>query len=1054
MAATAAVVFGIVALDRLPLNLLPDISYPSLTLRTEYLNAAPVEVETAVTRPVEEAVGVVPGLQRIWSISRAELSEVHLEFDWGEAMQVAALEVRDKLNLVQLPDDAEQTVILRYDPNREPILRLSLTGGTNPAQRRDIADRAVKRQLESIAGIASAQIHGGLTPEVRVFLDEQRLAALGLSVSDVVDALARENVNLPGGTIKDERSVLLVRTLNEFRDVPQISQTILRQSADGTVRLGDVASVELRHREQDEITRVNGEDSVQIDLYRAGDANTVTASRAVQARLPDIQQALPAGWQLSVLSDQAGTIEAAISDVRSAALMGLVLTVLVLYFFLRHLPSTLMVGLSIPISVVATFIPMFQFGVSLNIMSFGGLALGIGMLVDCSIVVIEAISRQRAIEPSARTAAARGASEVASAVTASTLTTVAVFFPIVFVEGVAGQLFRDMALTVCFSLAASLLVSLTLIPVLASLRGSALSALAEGQPADSVLSTDRNRGMRRWLRRLVSAVVVELPAWCLRQARRIVGFFFGAFLRLFLIVTAPVLAAMNALFRVYPVALRATLAAPGAVILAGAVLFAASLALSPSLGRELIPPLSTGEFGYQLRLPEGTPLRVTAEVMSVAERELTGDPRFVRVFTTIGTLSSAEMTGETKGENLAQIQLVLNGASNPPLEAQAAADVRKLLERFPDAELEFVRPSFFSFRTPVEVQIYGDDLAALQTFSEVVAARLAAIPGLTDVRTSLTTSNPEIQIEFDRDRMASIGLDPMVVARLLRSKIGGEVATEFRRREDLIDVRVQLAEGDRDRIADLRQLAVGGTPRAPVRLEAIATVESVRGPASIVRNHQQRMAAVSATPGDRDLGSVIAEVDGLIRGLTVPPLLTVQVSGQSEEMQQSFRSLAFALALAIFLVYLVMASQFESLILPAVVIATVPLGLIGVIAGLYVTGYPVSVLSLIGTIMLAGIIVNNAIVMVDYANQRRASGMTVSEAIIHACQVRLRPIMMTTSTTILGLLPMALGLGEGNELRAPMAIAVISGLIVGTLLTLFVIPAWYKIVVRDQRAGA
>ncbi|MDX1503530.1 MAG: efflux RND transporter permease subunit, partial [Thermoanaerobaculia bacterium] len=675
MATLAVTTFGFLAARRLPVELLPDLSYPTLTVQTSYPDAAPVSVEQFVTRPVEEALGVIPGVREMRSTSRSGLSEVILEFEWDEEMDFAAMEVRDRLGLVELPREAEPSRVLRFDPTLDPILRLAFSGDRPLDELRQLADRWLKQRLEAVRGVAAAKVRGGLDPEVLVEADEDRLAALGLTLDDLATALAAENVNQPGGQLKDFNAVYLVRTLHEFVDLDQLRRTVVRERDGTRVRVEDVATVTRGHRDRDEITRLDGREVVELALHREGSANTVAVAQEVRAELDRLAGEMPEDLEITVLTDQSLYISAAVGQVWNAALLGGILAILVLYFFLRDPVATAIIGLSIPVSIVATFLPMQQAGVSLNIMSLGGLALGIGMLVDNSIVVLEAIDRRRREGASRREAAVLGASEVAGAVTAATLTTLSVFFPIVFVEGIAGQLFRDQALTICFSLLTSLVVSLSLIPSLAAFdpearRREAFRTLfvwdADPRSTESLPWTVRLGPLelppvgdgRHWASRLLTVLLFPLRLAAAAALAAVAALGWG-FRRLFGFVTAPLARGFDAVGRVYPGLLRRALARRWTVVGVAVALFAASIAAVPWLGTNLVPDLAQGEFAFQLRLPEGTPVETTAETVGRIEAQLAGRPPFQRVFSLIGSLPSAASGRRTLGENLAQINFDL-----------------------------------------------------------------------------------------------------------------------------------------------------------------------------------------------------------------------------------------------------------------------------------------------------------------------------------------------------------------------------------------------------------
>jgi HAE1 family hydrophobic/amphiphilic exporter-1 len=1058
MATLAVSTFGLLAVQNLPVDLLPDLSYPTLTIQTEYQDAAPETVEQFVTRPIEEAVGVIPGVREMRSQSRSSLSEVVLEFEWGESMDTAGLDVRERLGLVELPREAEIPRVLRFDPSLEPIMRLGFHGERDLDELRQLADRWLKPRLEAVVGVASAKVRGGLDPEIVVEADEDRLAALGLTPADLAVALRQENVNQPGGTLRDFNAIYLVRTMHEFEDLEQIRRTVVRETPSGRVRVEDVATVYRGHRDREEISRLGGREVVEIALHRQGTANTVAVAKAVEERLDELRREMPEDLQIEVLTDLSAYITAAIQMVWSAAWIGGVLAILVLYFFLRDLRATAIIALTIPISVVATFLFMQRAGVSLNIMSLGGLALGIGMLVDNSIVVLEAIDRRRSEGLERRQAAITGAGEVAGAVTAATLTTVAVFFPIVFVQGVAGQLFRDQAITVCLSLATSLVVSLTLIPALSGYTARTgfenASRFAGGRrrEGEALPFTFRFAGFelepvgngQSWLSRAATVLVFPIR-FLLVLATLVIGAGWWAFSRVFQIAASPLGRVLDGLGHSYPGALSRALQRRWVVLSIAIALFAASIMVIPHLGTDLVPDLAQGEFAFQLRLPEGTTLEATAETVDRIEGMLIDDPAFASVFSMVGSLPSAASGRRTLGENLAQLNFRMAGETNAGDEAEAVQRVRATIARFPRAEAELVRPAVLSVRPPIAVQIFADDLLELDRAADQVRRALEDLGEVRDVATTSEPGNPEILVELDRERAAALGISAEDVGVAMRTKIRGDVVGEFRDGEERIDIRLRAGERFRSLASGVQALRIILPNGTTVPVSAVADVVTGRGPAAIYRYTGARVAEITALRATRDLGGALTAVNEAVSRLRLPPGARLELAGQNEELAVSFNSLWLAMALATFLVYVVMASQFESLVHPFVILMAVPLGVVGVVAALIVTSHSISVLVLIGAIMLAGIVVNNAIVLIDAVNRRRRDGQPIDDALMGAGSERLRPILMTTATTVLALFPMALGLGAGDELRAPLAITVIGGLTVATFLTLLVIPCIYRI---------
>ncbi|MDH3523484.1 MAG: efflux RND transporter permease subunit [Acidobacteriota bacterium] len=1043
MGAVALVLFGLVAFQRLSINLLPDLSYPSLTVETRYPGAAPAEVESLVTRPIEEVVGVVSGVQRLTSVSRPGLSQVTLEFDWKRDMDFATLDVREKLDLIRLPEQAQEPVVLRFDPANDPILRLYLTGGESLYQLRYVGEEVVKKDLESTEGVAAIKVNGGYEEEVQVQVDEGKLALVGLTIQQVNDRLLAENVNQAGGSLYESEARYLVRANNEFVDLDDILQTVLTSPAGRAVRVADVATVTRGHKRREVVTRYGGREAVELAVYKEGDANTVQVAKAVRARLASIEDEVPEGIEIAAGVDQSKFIEASIREVLSNAGLGGLIAIVVLLFFLKDLRSTLIIGVSIPISIVTTFFLMYRTGTTLNIMSLGGLALGVGMLVDNAIVVLEAVYKHREAGKGAFAAARDGASEVGRAVIASTLTTVAVFLPVVFLEGVAAQLFRDMALTVSFSLLASLAIALTLIPMLAAAGGTARLESVPLPPAPG-------RRVRRFFWRLL----VLAPSFALRGLRRALSFARRGLTMACRPLSQAFDAGLGAVSGAYPRALGWALGRKAVVVAAAAASFAGALALVPSLGFDLIPTFSQGEFSFFVELPEGTPLEVVDRYVAQVQEAVREDPRVASLSSIAGGRGLSLTSTGTEGENTARIQVLMAPGTGAEDEQAIADRLRGRLAQNPQVAFKFERPTYFSFRTPIEVEVYDDDLAELHDVAAVLQREIAAVPGLVDIESSAELGNPELQVRFDRDQFAQLELSIGDVADTIRSKVQGDVATRLTEGDREIDIVVRSVDVGSADVADIENFIVAQRHGIPVYLKSIARVEVVNGPSEIRRVGQKRAAVVSGNLDGRDMGAAAADVRAAVAGVALPATTTATLSGQEEERTQSLRSLALAMALAIFLVYLVMASQFESFLHPFIIIFTLPLGAIGVVLALAVTGNSVNIVAMIGAVMLAGIVVNNAIILIDAVNQRRRAGLAKRDALLAAGRDRLRPILMTSATTVLGLTPMALGLGEGAELRAPLAITVIGGLSVATLLTLVVIPVVYAAVDRRDVIAA
>jgi HAE1 family hydrophobic/amphiphilic exporter-1 len=1044
MVTVAVLMFGIVAFGRLPLNLLPDISYPSLTVETKYPQAAPNEVENLVTKPIEEVVAVVSGGQRMFSRSRAGVSEVTMEFGWDTNMDFAALDVREKLDLAQLPRDAEKPNILRFDPSNDPILRVILSSShSNLVALREYAEKTIKKDLESIDGIAAVKINGGLEEEIHVFLDETRLANVGLTVQDVTTTLSRNNVNIAGGSLYENEARYLVRTLNEFQRVDELNHLVVREDAFRKILLKDVARIERGTKEREIITRINGKEGVEMAIFKEGDANTVQVARVAKDRLKMIQEGagnkngngnkentaiVKSGIEMEIMFDQSKFIQESIDDVRSNAIFGGLIAILILFLFLREFRSTSIIGLSIPISVIATFFVMYQLNIKLNIMSLGGLALGVGMLVDNAVVVLESITRHYKQGKTLAAAAYDGTSEVGLAVTASTLTTVVVFLPISFIEGIAGQLFKDLAITVTVSLLVSMIASFALIPMLFS-RGVQKGAMEVPN--------------YKW--RASKFIFLSIPGGITRGLRfvfRFLGRLLSRAMRPLIHLTNSALEAFN---RMYPGVLRSAVRHRGLVLLASAALLFLSVLVIGQLGIELIPPLSQGEFSFEMELPEGTPLRETNTTLLSIEEQVRKLPEVANCMVLIGRNANVSWTAAESHENSAVMNIKVQGEDLKFAEEAASQKIRQMLNRYPDLTYKLQRPSLFSFRTPIEVEVYSDDLEAASLAASRIESNLERLGGLTDIKSSWEEGSPEAHIIFNRDQLSRFNLRLEDVANILKSKVQGEVATEFREGDDEIDIRVWNEVMTRNSIQDLASMTVARVNEVPIPLSQVATVHMGRGPNEIRRVNQKRAIVLSANLQGVSLGRVSEQIKKMLAETQLPGNVTATLGGQSEELQRSFQSLYLVAALAFFLVYFVMAAQFESLLQPFILMFTVPLALIGIAAILWLTGQTISVIVIMGFIILAGIVVNNGIILVDYINNMRKQGMPLVDAMIEAGKVRIRPILMTTLTTLLGMIPMAFTTGEGSEIRAPLAITLIGGLSVSTMLTMIIIPVLYSI---------
>ena len=1072
------VLFGFIALRDLKVNLLPDLSYPTLTVRTEYTGAAPAEIETLISEPVEEAVGVVKRLRKLKSISRTGQSDVVLEFAWGTDMDQASLEVRDKLDILRLPLEAKAPVVLRFNPSTEPVMRLVLTtpGNASGSERAELmrlrryADNELKKRLEPVDGVAAVKVGGGLEDEVQVLVDADRLSQLNIPVSLVIDRLRQENVNISGGRIEEGSERYLVRTVNQFSDLNQMRDLLVTNLNGVPIRLRDVATVEQGYKEREAVIRFKGREAVELAIYKEGDANTVAAADSVRKALRAMEtanQATPPGGAgpgtpgtykidgipVQTIEDQSKFIRNALAEVKFEALIGGVLSILIIFFFLRDGWSTFVIGLSLPVSIIATFFFMDRLGLSLNVMSLAGLALATGMVVDDSIVVLESIAKARERGLGVLQAAIAGTREVSMAVVASTLTTVAVFFPLVFVQGVAGQLFKDQALTVSIALMISLIVSLTLIPMLSSITGKAPMSFKPERPhpdwtpqnkvarAAAVAGRGARSGVRWGSFGLAVGVITAF-----RALFGGVGFILakvGEF------ILRPYERAAKWYVRILPRALEK----PWLILGSSTAAFILALGVASTLGTDLIPQLAQDRFEMTARLPPGTQLRETDALVRAVQKAHSQDVDVEALYGVSGTGTRLDANPTESGENVAKLSVVLGENYSKDTEAAVTERMRATMAAYPDIQVKFGRPELFSFSTPLEIELRGQDLEAIQKAGRKLAELLQASPHFADVKSSVQQGSPEIQIRFDQERAAALGLTSRQIADQVVRQVRGEVATRYSFRDRKIDVLVRGREKDRASVSDIRRIIVNPQSDRPVTLESVADVVETEGPSEIHRADQTRVALVSSNLRNVDLGTAVAEVRQLVADNPLGTDIKLAFGGQSEELESSINSLLFAFGLAIFLVYLVMASQFESLLHPFVILFAIPLAMVGAVAALWLSDSSVSVVVFIGLILLVGIVVKNAIVLIDKVNQLREEGVAKKEAICQGAASRLRPIIMTTMTTLFGFAPLAFFGGDGAEVRAPMAITVIGGLAVSTILTLVVIPIMYNLLDRKTDAS-
>ncbi|KUO52051.1 MAG: multidrug ABC transporter [Desulfitibacter sp. BRH_c19] len=1010
MAVCIVIILGFVSFTNLSVDLYPDFSLPYALVMTNYEGAAPEEIENLVTRPLEETMATLSGVDEIMSESIPGTSMIFIAMNWGTDMDLATLEMREQIDFVTtfMPSDISKPMVLQMDPSMMPILELGVTGGDDLAQLKDLVENEMKDRLLRIDGVASIYTTGGLTREIHVLIDPARLNAYGLSMDQVMGALRSENVNFSSGQVTDGNKEFFVRTMGQYENIEDIGNVVLSLPSGGHIYLKDLGEIKDTHNEVSQITRVNGESSIGVHIVKQSKTNTVQVANKVKAEIAMMEKELPVDVKINISFDQSEFINQAIDGVVRNAIIGGFLAIVVLLLFLRNVRSTLVIATAIPISIISTFTLIYFNDLTLNMMSLGGITLGIGMMVDSSIVILENIYRYGQQGYSKIEAAKQGAAEVSSAVVAATFTTLAVFLPIVFVEGIAAELFGDLALTVSFALAMALLVSLTLIPMLAS----------------KLLVTNGNGG----------AKAVPTKSTPIKWAANGMGRF------------------LDLLGDKYRAVLDWALGHRKTVIAVVIVALVGSFAMVPMVGMSFMPTMDSGEISISINLERGTVLEETNAIATEVEEYLETIQEVKTIFVSVAPPRDGMTgTGSPATERIS-IRAMLVGTGSREKDSLIIADeIRSYLATIPGAEISVAaidssQGGGGGTMSPIAVKIKGSDLAVLQELSEQIKSVIESVPGTREVETPSIEGDPEYRIYVDRAKASQYGLNVAQVASTARAVLEGQVATRYRTGDSEIDVKVMYPESYREGLKNLKDSYITSPTGMKVPLSMIAEIKADRGPASITREDQVRTFTVNSQILGRDLGSVMTDIEQKVAAeIQLPRGYTVHYGGEMEEMINAFSSLLLALALAIVLVYMVMASQFESLMYPFVIMFTMPTTLIGVILGLAITGKEFSVPTFIGLIMLAGIVVNNAIVLVDYINVLRRRGIERNEAILSAGPIRLRPILMTSLTTVLALLPSALGIGEGAEAMAPMAIAVVTGLSVSSIFTLVLIPVMYTL---------
>jgi HAE1 family hydrophobic/amphiphilic exporter-1 len=997
------IILGFISFTRLPIDLMPDITFPTLSLSTSYGNASPEEIEELITRPIEEAMAAVPGVEEISSTSSEGRSSIRISFAWGIDLEEASNDIRDRLDriLPSLPEDIDRPRLRKFDPASFPILIMGASSDLDPIQTRRIIDDQIKYRIERVPGVASLDIWGGLEREIHVNLEPDKIKALGLPLDMILNKIRSENVDVPAGTIERGNYEVLIRTPGVYTNLDEIRNTVVAIRDGVPIQIKEIATVEDSWQKITRIVRVNGKAGIRLSISKQSGKNTVEVAQAVLEELKQVQQDIPQ-ITLTPIIDSSKYIQNAISNVGRAALYGGLLAVLVLLFFLRSFRSTTVIATAIPISIIATFALIYFGGFTLNIMTLGGLALGIGMLVDNAIVVLENIYRLQESGEKPIKAAINGTGEVTSAIIASTLTTLAVFLPLIFLRGMSGIMFKQLSYVIAFALFCSLIVALTLVPMLSSkvLRVTKLS-----NPTKQSLGLRLFTISGRFFTNLEDKYK-ELLHYALNHRLLVLG---AAFL-----------------------------------------LFIGSLSLVRLVGNEFMPAADEGEVRVSGEMEIGTRLGVMEEkfdtIAAIVRKEVSEIDSMVE---SMGG-SSFRGTGSHVGEM--RISLVPQAKRSRSSE-EISADLRQKLMGIPGVIMRIrAGQGFFLLRMgtsggdQVQIEIRGYDLETSDALAKQVAAITERVDGVTDARISREIGTPEEIIVIDRLKAADMKLTVSQIANTLQTFLTGTRASNYREAGDEFWIRVKVKDAEKMSLDDILDLTLTNSDGQPVMLRNMVSVQPRRGPVMIQRKDQERIVTVSANISGRDMGSIIADIREGLRTLPVPRGFIILFAGDYEEQQKAFRELFLGLILALMLVYMVMASLYESLRDPFVVMFSIPLAAIGVILILFLTNTTFNVQSYIGCIMLGGIVVNNAILLVDYTNLlRRRDKMPLREAIEEAGRRRLRPILMTATTTIFALLPLALGLNEGGEAQAPMARAVVGGLLSSTLITLVIVPVMYSV---------
>lgn len=990
MIVIAIIALGVVSLRGLVIDLFPEIELPIAVVATSYEDAAPEDIENLISRPIESSVSSVEGIDMVQSQSQAGSSLVMMMFKNGVDLDQALLDVRDRVDQVKgiLPDRSGDPSIIRFSPDQLPVMWVSLTG-KDAATLTQIADDEIVPFFERQNGVASVTVEGAKEREIQLIIDQAKLQQYGITTQSLVESLNSTNQSASVGTVNKGNQDLQLRVTGEFESVADIEQTIVQTEAGATIHIDDVAEVKDTFKESPAVTLVNGEPSVVLSIMKKTDGNTVDVANNIKDSIADLDKDLAKEVNLDVIIDTSEFVQMSIDSVVTNILIGGAISIFILLLFLKSIRATIVIGVSIPIAIISTFALMYFTGESLNILTLGGLALGLGMMVDSSIVILENIYSYRQRGYSLFEAATKGASELAPAVIASTTTTLVVFLPIVYVDGIASDLFTPLALTVSFSLIASLIVSVTLVPMLSS----------------KLLSKEmENDGKRYW---------------------------FDSFLGY-----------VNKIYRAvlkWAVNHRKTTIAGTIVAIAG------SIALTPLIGAEFIPSADEGQVGIQVETAPGGSLEFTEQITEQINEKLSAYEEVIETnFVSIGGAAFGGMSAS--GNTASYTMQLIPSSDREKSTSEIVKEIDEDLQNIPSSEITVsAMDSEMSFGDPIQIELSGPEHEVLRDFADQVVSVISSVDGVYNPESSASQGVPQMSIGIDKEKAATYGLTQQQITGQIQLQFTGQVASRYREAGQEMDITLLYPEDERSSISDLEDMKIQTPTGAVIPLGELSEFKEMQGAVTLLRQNQQPQMNITSDIMDRDLGGVVKDVETELSNMNLPEGYSYAIGGEAEDMAKSFGDLALALVFSIFLVYAVMAIQFENFLFPFIIMFSMPATVIGVIGGHFVTGVAFSIPSFIGIIMLAGIVVNNSIILVDYINILRRQGMERYEAILEAGRNRLRPILMTTLTTVLAMVPLGLALGEGAEMQQPLAVSIIFGLTVSSIFTLVLIPVIYTL---------